>query len=641
MNNNRKNDSFPQKNVSLNATQLPREPQTHASGESSIDFVEQAEFSPFNKTSLIGVGVLVIAMVSVAIPYSLGWFSTSAKVAESSGADPENLLENNTDPQYAPLEYTANKVDDSFPDLSVDDSNLLDALDDFSKTSVAQMEPVLETTGGDELLDIPELEEEATEFEELSLTQSQTEPDNREAFNPLPKLPTPSRTEPVPRETPNGDHLSGKKTAADTPRSPSSPSPASLSTAHSPNIQPRVDPSAINAETTFRKATPQVANYNPNPDTTHPIDEIDSQVRESANNAIVRTNYTSQAFTETSGSDFSAPQSLQNLRREYRPKYAQVRQGSRSLPNTHGQLWCEYDITPFTKAPGIVPGSLPEQILVKWIRRQTGEEAWHSEPFGILSATTDTLYVYHTPEVQEQVAEIVDRFVNPKGESDAYTFRIVSLNGPNWLTPFHANLKPIRIDTAGAQGWLTAKEDYARMIPELARRSDYRELCSPQFSIKNGREYVVSANVPKNYTSDVLPQDNVWPGYVSETTVINEGYSMSLLPLSGVDGVSADLMVKCESIQVEKMHTVAVNVPSQVTSRQRVAIESPQIVHFQLDEQIRWPKDKVLILSLGTIPIPSATQPNDGKLIPELSRKISGSPAARGHVLLFVECRTQ
>jgi hypothetical protein len=57
-----------------------------------------------------------------------------------------------------------------------------------------------------------------------------------------------------------------------------------------------------------------------------------------------------------------------------------------------------------------------------------------------------------------------------------------------------------------------------------------------------------------------------------------------------------------------------------------------------LDEQIRWPKDKVLTLSLGTIPVPSAAQYNDtGKLIPKI---ISGSPAARGHVLLFVECNT-
>jgi len=654
---NKRNDSFPQKNVSLNVTQLPREPQVRSSAELSGGLEgEQAESSPsifFNKTSLIGVGVLVLALISVALPYSLGWLSVAdsgAEIQEPSGTDPDEATEEENFDSF-PMLPSSQTSGDLFSDLTVDDPNsqnlygptnsasfdLLDPPDEYppsqewyeGEQAIAFTEP--ETVEG--FLDIPDSDFGGSlltqyQSEQISVQQPQPQP------QPSPKLTVPPRNEPVVTQaalevSDDGDW--GRDLA-----SPHSP----LSTSHSTSIQPLVDHSAINASPSDQAAV-RVVNYDRRPDTVCPMDEDDHRTLESGTNF-----YAAQSPLDTEASlSESLSESPQNtarlaaVRKEYRPKYAQVREGSRSLPNADGQLWCPYDITPFTRVAAAASGTRPEQTLVKWIRRQTGEEFWHSEPFGILSATSETLYVYHTPEVQEMVAEIVDRFVNPQGEADAYMFRVVSLNGPSWLTQFHTNLKPIRIDTPGAQGWLLAKEDYVKMIPELARRSDYKELCSPQFPIRNGREYVVSASVPKTYTSNVSPKDNVWPGYAAETAVINEGYSMSLIPLSGVDGASADLMIKCESIQVEKMHTVALNVPSQVTSRQRVTIESPQVSHFQLDEQIRWPKSKVLVLSLGTIPVPSAAQHNNaGKLIPELSRTLSGSPAARGHVLLFVEC---
>jgi len=689
----KKNDSYPPKTASLNTTQLPRETSSQASGESPVVFEEQArsvQFVLFNKTSLIGVGILAIALVSVAIPYSLGWFSTPTSVAETDESSKSKLDEDPPEETDASLLFTLPLVSNSqgytagnvttepldwhAPDMTSSDSpSLLDGFSvsaaEFGEMSAAmQVESgLIEQVEDDESLNIPDLDVDSAGTDELSLAQNQAEqlPVRQSQATDLPKLSTPQRslatsTQPqrnnasttpqIAQAVVANENLSdGELTPTKTPHSPL---PTSHSQVKTPTIQPLVDQSAINSHTLSEMPTGRtplrVSKVDSSPDTTHPIDENDYQGRELATFANANTSYAAQAIVEDLDDDFSSQEPLKNLTRpallkkEYQPKYVKISQGSRALPNTAGQLWCEYDITPFTRAAGTAPGLLPEQTLVKWIRRQTGEEFWHGEPFGLLSATADTLYVYHTPEVQEMVAEIVDRFVNPKGETDAYMFRVVSLNGPNWLTQFHANLKPIRIDTAGAQGWLLAKEDYARMIPELARRSDYKELCSPQFPIKNGRQYVVSSSIPKNYKSNVLQKEDVWPGYASEMAVINEGYSMTLIPLSGVDGVSAELMVKCDSVQVEKMHSVALNVPSRITSRQRETIESPQVSHFQLDEQIRWPKEKVLVLSLGTIPVPSATQYNDaGKLIPEISRKISGSPAARGHVLLFVECKTQ
>ncbi|MDZ7619313.1 MAG: hypothetical protein U1E05_20125, partial [Patescibacteria group bacterium] len=78
-----------------------------------------------------------------------------------------------------------------------------------------------------------------------------------------------------------------------------------------------------------------------------------------------------------------------------RPRVTLAVEPSRSngtLPNEHGQVWREYDIAPYTVR--VTSTQRPEQALVDWILRETGYEAWHGEPLGILSATPRTLRVY-------------------------------------------------------------------------------------------------------------------------------------------------------------------------------------------------------------------------------------------------------
>ncbi len=90
-----------------------------------------------------------------------------------------------------------------------------------------------------------------------------------------------------------------------------------------------------------------------------------------------------------------------------------VTAGNGQLPSDQGQVWREYDISPYTAR--VTTTKRPEQAIIDWILRETGYEVWHSEPFGILSATPRTLRVYHTPQMQAVVADIVDRFVGQRG----------------------------------------------------------------------------------------------------------------------------------------------------------------------------------------------------------------------------------
>ncbi len=642
----------------------------------------------FPKQLLLGGAVVLGCLVLGAIPLSLGYFkgetAAPSEVSDLESDDPfgapevgfveENLAKPNTDDPFVAAQPLAAAV----PRLSNDDagqgivrgtappiplepveSTLDYAPEDAFATSSQPQIMGQETFGGPQhdpgemrpgsdspeaLFETASVPPGRNEFETVSPKGSQYQPTSGSVVDSRPGSASVSHS-PHPQQQPGG---------AVSPYAPINNGPPTAHGKTPPNIASNAPPMREVSDTVptvqSARVTPlQTQPFNgrdPNrhiPDTAHAIDEPESRG-------------TKLAFAAPSGAHPAAASDAARVdqpeqgppnhtvppyqeRREYRPQFAQIRQGGAVLPNDHGQVWCEYDITPYTKALGNVPGSFPEQTVVDWVLRQTGTQAWHSDPFGILNATTETLYVYHTPEMQQIVAEIVDRFLNPQARSDAYSLRIISVNGPNWLSQGHAYLKPIRIDTPGVSGWLLEKEDQNRLLSELTRRSDYKELSAPQFTIGSGRKHVVTSSIPKNYTRDAQSNDGVWPGYGTQTDVINEGYTMSFVPLSGVDGVSADLMIECEVLQVEKMTPVVLTVPSKIAPRQRVSIESPQTCGFRLDEQIRWPKDKVLVLDLGTIPMPSAAQSTS--LIPELTRRLSGGTANRGNVLLFFECRKQ
>ena len=135
--------------------------------------------------------------------------------------------------------------------------------------------------------------------------------------------------------------------------------------------------------------------------------------------------------------------------------HANVTKGSGALPQDKGQVWREYDIRPYTLR--VTTTARPEQAIVDWILRETGYEAWHSDPVGLLSANRETLKVYHTPEMQAIVADIVDRFVSSSASGYAFTLRVATVGNPNWRAKALTMMTPIPIQSPGVQGWLLAK----------------------------------------------------------------------------------------------------------------------------------------------------------------------------------------
>jgi hypothetical protein len=311
-----------------------------------------------------------------------------------------------------------------------------------------------------------------------------------------------------------------------------------------------------------------------------------------------------------------------------------VTAGNGTLPNERGQVWREYDISPYTAR--VTTTKRPEQAIVDWILRETGYEVWHTDPLGILSASPRTLRVYHTPQMQAVVAEIVDRFVSSEAETRTFSLRIVTIDNPNWRVTAHRTLRPIPAQTPGVSAWLLPKEDAAVLLGALQRRSDYREHSSPHLLVNNGQATVVSALRGRPFVRDVNPRPDAWQGYDNLPGQIDEGFSLEFNPLLSTDRRSVDAMIKCQIDQVEKLVPVMLEVPTQASPRQRARVEVPQMSYLRFGERFRWPTDQVLLLSLGIValPVPVDSTPT----VAGLPLPFSSSPP-RADLLVIIESK--
>ncbi|MEX2119764.1 MAG: hypothetical protein WD847_09230 [Pirellulales bacterium] len=338
------------------------------------------------------------------------------------------------------------------------------------------------------------------------------------------------------------------------------------------------------------------------------------------------------AAAEPQGTAEGAIEPLAPIANSPRRPIALVTQGPGTLPNEAGQLWRNYDISPYTLR--VTSTNRPEQAIVDWILRETGYEAWHGEPLGLLSATERTLRVYHTPEMHALVSEVVDRFVDTQAESHAFGLRVVTVGHPNWRAKAQSVLHPVQVQTQGIQAWLVQKEDAALMLAELRKRMDFREHSSPHLLVNNGQSTTVSATRPRAYTRDVALRPEVWPAFEPQLAQFDEGFSLELSPLLSLDGGTIDAVIKCNIDQLEKLVPVMIEVPTPVAPRQRTQIEVPQVTHCRLHERFRWPVDQVLVVGLGVVATPVPAEP--AGLLGSLP--LLNSPP-RADLLVFIESK--
>ncbi|WP_442511377.1 hypothetical protein SH528x_003052 [Novipirellula sp. SH528] len=307
--------------------------------------------------------------------------------------------------------------------------------------------------------------------------------------------------------------------------------------------------------------------------------------------------------------------------------------GGGELPRSAGQEHRVYDLTAYTRY--LTQHDRPEQAVIDWILRETGTDVWFTEPFGFMSATRDELSVYHTPEVHQVVAGIVDRFIAGDIQPQVLHLRLMTVGNPNWRARAHMLMTHVPVDSPGVQAWLLSKENAAVVLNMLRQRTDAREVQGVDLPIFNGQTEKLSRTRGRNYVRNVRESPQGWPPYEPETGEVQEGYRLSLSPLLSTNNSIIDVMIKAEIDQVDKFNSVELELPLRNQQVHRTKIDVPQVVSWRLHERFRWESDKVLLLSCGVVASPER---QGGSSIMNLDM-LTGNTSGRADALMFVEFR--
>ncbi len=313
------------------------------------------------------------------------------------------------------------------------------------------------------------------------------------------------------------------------------------------------------------------------------------------------------------------------------PEITRVSQSFESLPNSAGQVWREYDIQPYTSQ--ITGETNPQKAIVDAILRQTGREMWFHEPFGILNANREKLFVYHTPEIHNQIRPILDRFMNGRGQPQAIELGLYTVGNPNWRVVALPMMQPIQLASPGVEAWVASKENAARIISQVSSRNDFRSHASGRAIAHDGQEFTLSRRTPEQFVRTIQWTPGQGAGYQPVLTQFNEGYDVGLSMLTTLDGQSIEAFIHCNVDQIEKRTTVQIPVQDPSGVSNRINLQIPQIVSWRLEERVKWPVDHVLIVSCGVVAMPAAenvNRPLGGLLEPGHNR---------ADALLFIDYR--
>lgn len=351
---------------------------------------------------------------------------------------------------------------------------------------------------------------------------------------------------------------------------------------------------------------------------------------ETQNTGPDRTNARNPLAHVQPASRFRGAGQLNGRAQEVQPGVTRVSKTLNELPRAAGQVWREYDITPYTSQ--VTSTDQPEKAVLDWVLRETGTEMWFTQPMGVLNVDRSKIYVYHTPEIQNVVKGIVDRFVRTKGQIQKFDVNLVTVAKPNWRSQAYTMLQPIEVKSPGVEAWLVSKENAAILMGQLSRRSDFKKHSSGRLTNHDGQSFSLDKTRPVQFIRSLRWTPGQSPNHQPLLTTLNEGYKLQLSCLTTVDNASIEATIKCDVDQVEKLNNVKVPVPS-ATGKQEVNLQIPQMVSWRLHERFRWPSDEVLVLSCGIVASPSPDSRTGGIRMPGI-----GGPK-RADALLFIDYR--
>lgn len=270
-----------------------------------------------------------------------------------------------------------------------------------------------------------------------------------------------------------------------------------------------------------------------------------------------------------------------------------------SIPNAQGQIWKQYDVTPYTsRFPQM---SHPEAAITDWILMETGFEIWHSEVPAMLNVTRNSVNVYHTPQVQVLVESVIQRFTNVDPMGHQFRVRVFTVNTPYWRQKIGSRMTPIPSFSMGSQAWTVSPEDLQAITEILEKSPGFVSHAAEAKVVPNGQRLELNWVRTRRYTRNFFTSPGSGKSPEAEEVLLDDGFSFELMPLVTVDGALVDAQIKFQVNHLDRFLPMVVTPPGAL-SRSTEKIEVPLVGQFRFRERYRWNTENALLVSPGLTP---------------------------------------
>lgn len=268
--------------------------------------------------------------------------------------------------------------------------------------------------------------------------------------------------------------------------------------------------------------------------------------------------------------------------------------------NEPGFQWRRYPISRYTQAAQ--EQKAPQKAILDWIFRRTGTADWHGERTAVLTASKSELRAYNSPEVLDQVDEVVERFTDSIEDVLSLRIQVVAAVDTRWRHTVYWRLEPVGSGPQGQQIWTLRMDDAALVLSQMQMQQGFRRLVDQRVEVVNGQTLTIRTFEPRTYSGGIQRESAAGTGFQPKSDKLEESVVLRLSPLLTYDGDALDAAVDLTVNSVQAFQRTKIIAPREVGSSE-MSIDVPVAYQTRIDQTVKsWPLGQTLLLSGGIHP---------------------------------------
>jgi hypothetical protein len=260
-----------------------------------------------------------------------------------------------------------------------------------------------------------------------------------------------------------------------------------------------------------------------------------------------------------------------------------------------------WDISPYTTIPTNVQAP-PEKAIIDWILLRTGTYEWHGENPAVLSANRQKLTAYNSPEILNQVDEIVQRFVQATNDYLKIQVQFIAAVDPRWRYTVYSRLTHVGGGPQGQQIWTMNARDAALVLTQMQVQQGFRQLAKEAVEVINGQTVTIKTKDVRTFVGGLMQDATGGMNFQPRPDKIEEGVFLKISPLLNFNGDAVDAKLDLTVNTVRMLHRTKVIAPREVGAIE-TTIDVPDTTQTHLEQTVRnWRLGQSLIISCGIHP---------------------------------------